>query len=126
MPDADRSKRALQLRNLGRLDESDALFPVPSVCACLAPAEAYVRGLGVHVVDVSQAWSENCRSWLYFDNVVLDAAGLIARLKLPACVEVHTHRGTHDGAEHGLVCTVHHDALMGRHPDVAEGARKVG
>lgn len=121
----ERSSHAMRLRGLGRLDEADALFPMPSVCACLAPVEAYVRSLGVHVVDVSSPWSKNCRNWVSFDDVVLDGPALIKRFALPATIVVHTHRGTHDGAEQGLVCELHHDALIGAHPDLAKGAKTI-
>jgi hypothetical protein len=62
---------------------------------------------------------------VYFENCVLDVESIRARLKLPEVVEVHTHRGTHDGSEHGLYCSEHHDALMGMHPDQAAGARTI-
>jgi len=50
---------------------------------------------------------------------VLDCEGLIAALKLEACVQIHDHRGTHDGSERGLVCNIHNDGLMGPHPSDA-------
>ena len=52
-------------------------------------------------------------------------SNLAIRLLLPACVEIHRHRGTVDGAEQGLVCTIDHDAVMGMHPDVAPAATRV-
>lgn len=125
-PDEARRERLATLRRLGRFEEVDELFPGPNVCGCLAPIEGYLRGRGVLVADVGTPWSKNCRQWVYFHRVVLDAAGLIARFAPPASVVVHTHRGTHDGAEHGLVCNVHHDALMGLHPDLAGDAPTVG
>jgi hypothetical protein len=33
----------------------------------------------------------------------------------PDCVAVHEHRGKFDGAEQGLVCNAHQDAVMGPH-----------
>jgi hypothetical protein len=31
-------------------------------------------------------------------------------------IQLHDHRGTHDGSERGIVCTMHNDAIMGPHP----------
>jgi hypothetical protein len=79
----------------------------------------HCRQAGGIVTYVGQPWSSNCRVWVYFD-ALLDAEALKRRFALPECVHVHTHRGTHDGSEHGLVCEEHHDGVMGRHPDMVE------
>lgn len=44
---------------------------------------------------------------------------LIEGLSLDACVQIHDHRGTHEGSERELVCTLHHDGLIGPHPSDA-------
>jgi hypothetical protein len=75
----------------------------------------------VSINSISTPWSSNCRNWVYFRNVVLDPDALKKRLNLPDCVQPHVHRGTHDGAEQGLVCNVHYDGLMGAHPEVTGG-----
>jgi len=121
-----RSSLATQLRNLGKPERADALFADTGVCAHLRPVQDYVRSRGIRVLDVTTPWSKNCRNWVYFDRVVLDVDSLKSRFNLPACVVVHSHRGTHDGAEHGLVCQADHDALMGSHPELAPGARLIG
>ena len=59
-----------------------------------------------------QAWSKNCREWVYFDCALL-LDEIERAFDLDACVERHEHRGTHDGSERGLVCTIHDDAVMG-------------
>ena len=64
---------------------------------------------------MGRPWSENCHIWVFYD-AVLDCEGLMAALGLHACVRLRDHRGTHDGSERGLVCDLHHDAIMGRHP----------
>ena len=68
------------------------------------------------------AWSANCREWVYYD-CVLERDALRRRFDLPACVQDHVHRGTHDGQEAGFVCTMDHDGVMGLHPDVAKDAK---
>lgn len=66
------------------------------------------------MVSSGQPWSQNCHVWVYFD-ALLDCERLIQGLGLDPCVEIHDHRGTHDGSERGLVCTIHHDGVMGPH-----------
>ena len=95
---------------------------LPVVCEHLRPVLAYALERGFKVAFAGQAWSSNCRLWVYVD-ALLDTDALIARFALPAVVQTHTHRGTHDGMEHGLVCTEHNDAIMGRHPAEGQGER---
>jgi hypothetical protein len=121
-----RSTLAIFFRNMGRADRADGVFADTGICQHLRPAQEYIRSLGVRVFDVCTPWTQNCRTWVYFDKVVLDVESLKSRFGLPECVVVHSHRGTHDGAEHGLVCQADHDALMGVHPEVAGGCRLIG
>jgi hypothetical protein len=96
------------------------------VCAHLLAVDDYLRGQGVRVAAVCTPWSRNCRTWVIYDSVVLDAAGLRQKFDLPDFVIVHSHRGTHEGSEHGLVCSRCWDALIGLHPAVTVGVRVVG
>ena len=96
------------------------------VCEHLRAVDEYIRGQGVRVAAVCTPWSRNCRNWVVYENVVLDAEGLRVKFELPEFVIVHSHRGTHDGSEHGLVCERCHDALIGLHPAVNAGVRVVG
>jgi hypothetical protein len=97
------------------------------VCAHLLAVDDYLRGQGVRVAAVCTPWSRNCRTWVIYDSVVLDAAGLRQKFDLPDFVIVHSHRGTHEGSEHGLVCSRCWDALIGLHPAEARaGVRVVG
>ncbi len=121
-----RSSLAVQYRNMGRADRADAVFADTGICQHLRPVQEYIRSLGVRVYDVCTPWTENCRTWVYFENVVVDTESLRSRFNLPASIVTHSHRGTHDGAEHGLVCQQDHDALMGVHPELAGGARLIG
>lgn len=83
-------------------------------CEHLFSLERALLAAGIRVRFRGQAWSQNCREWVYFD-VFLDTAAVRALLALPTCVEDHAHRGTHDGQERGLLCTTCHDAIMGRY-----------
>lgn len=82
------------------------------VCHHLRELEAALLKSGLPVTFRGQVWSENCREWVCFDGF-LNTRRIRQQFVLAACVQDHTHRGTHDGSEHGLVCTEHHDALVG-------------
>jgi hypothetical protein len=114
-----RSNLAIQHRNAKRPERADALFANVELCEHLRPLVEDLRARGLHVLDVAQPWSANCRLWMYFADVVLDVEALKSRLRLPDCIVVHRHRGTVDGAEQGLACGIDHDGVMGIHPDLA-------
>jgi hypothetical protein len=82
------------------------------VCEHLALIESALLDSGIAVTFRGQAWSDHCREWVYFD-CYLDTHALRKQFVLADCVEDHTHRGTHDGMEHGLVCNRCHDAVLG-------------
>lgn len=82
------------------------------VCEHLSAIESALLDRGIAITFRGQAWSENCREWVYFDGY-LDTRRIRERFELPGVVRDHTHRGTHDGQEHGLVCELCHDGLMG-------------
>jgi len=88
------------------------------VCEHLSPIEQALLTRGVTVTFRGQAWSHNCREWVYVD-CFLDTAAIRARFALPACVQDHAHCGTHDGQELGLVCTQCHDAIVGLYEPAA-------
>lgn len=90
------------------------------VCEHLAALEAEMLARDVRETFRGEAWSRNCREWVYFD-CWLDRAALRQRFAFAPCVEDHVHRGTHDGAEAGLVCTQCWDAIMGVHDAFADG-----
>lgn len=92
------------------------------VCEHLSALEEEIIAHGVSETFRGQAWSDNCREWVYFD-CVLDLAVLRARFSFAPCVEDHHHRGTHDGQESGFVCEQCKDAIMGRHPADPGAAR---
>ena len=82
------------------------------VCEHLAHVERALLESGVPVTFRGQAWSEHCREWVYFDCFI-NTSQVRQQFHLSSVVADHTHRGTHDGQEHGIVCTKCHDALMG-------------
>jgi hypothetical protein len=83
------------------------------LCQHLHALERALLSSGARETFRGQAWSENCREWVYFD-VRLDPAALRRRFALPACVQAHENADPRSGLERGLVCTQCHDAVMGR------------
>ena len=84
------------------------------LCEHLHPLEEAMIASGLRETYRGQAWSRNCREWVYFDCYI-DLEGVRNGFALDACVHDHEHRGTHDGQERGLVCTQCHDGIMGRY-----------
>lgn len=84
-------------------------------CEHLIELEQALIAAGFKELSRGQAWSKNCREWVYFD-CFLPRHPIRQKFRLAECVEDHEHFGTHDGQESGFVCTVHHDGIMGYHP----------
>ena len=91
------------------------------LCEHLRALEAAIKAAAIPETFRGQAWSNNCREWVYFD-CYLDMSAIRAQFQLSPCVEDHIHRGTHDGSERGLVCHEHWDAIMGLYEPV-QGSR---
>jgi tetratricopeptide (TPR) repeat protein len=106
---------AFLYRQAGKEDAAAELYRDVDLCEHLKPALEYLREHGAKLVYCGQPWSDHCHIWVFFDRV-LDCEDLIAALRLDECIRIHDHRGTHDGSERGLVCSVHHDGVMGLHP----------
>ncbi|HVK81823.1 MAG TPA: hypothetical protein VM915_14550, partial [Verrucomicrobiae bacterium] len=73
------------------------------VCEHLSALEHEILTRGIKENFRGEAWSKNCREWVYLE-CVLNLAALRARFDFTPCVVDHVHRGTHDGAEAGFVC----------------------
>jgi len=81
-------------------------------CEHLRPLEQAILSGGMRETFRGQAWSNNCREWVYFDCYI-DAASVRRHFALAECVKDHAHRGTHDGQERGFVCSTCWDAIIG-------------
>ncbi len=110
-----RDTLAFLYRRAGLDNQASVLYRDTGICEHLAPVERLLRDRGDEPYSCGRPWSDNCHLWTFFDGV-LDCEQLIRTLQLDPCVRIHDHRGTHDGSERGLVCTLHHDAVIGRHP----------
>ena len=83
------------------------------VCPHLSSLESALIASGARETYRGQAWSRNCREWVYFD-VRLDVDALAVRFGLAAPVEVHENTDPRSGLERGFVCSECNDAIMGR------------
>lgn len=96
-------------------------------CEHLNKLEKELISKQIEVTFRGQAWSENCREWVYFDCLFINLEKIIRRLELDNTnVKIHSHFGTHDGQEYGIICSACNDGIMGHHPDsVRTNNRKV-
>ncbi len=90
------------------------------VCEHLIKLEQELIERGIAVISRGQAWTDNCREWVYFD-CYLNIPVIRKKIIFDSCVMDHEHLGSHDGSEAGLVCSVHHDAIMGVHKKDSAG-----
>ncbi|HKD79320.1 MAG TPA: hypothetical protein VKH81_06465 [Candidatus Angelobacter sp.] len=81
-------------------------------CEHLRSLECAILSAGLKETFRGQAWSNNCREWVYFDGYI-DPIAVREHFALPDCVKEHSHRGTHDGQESGFVCSQCWDAVIG-------------
>lgn len=84
------------------------------LCEHLQPLEKEIIEAGIKETFRGEAWTKNCREWVYFD-CYLDRESIKKRFSFPPCVSEYEHRGTHDGQEAGFVCETCHDAIMGHY-----------
>jgi hypothetical protein len=82
------------------------------MCEHLREFEAELIARGIPVTFRGQAWSHNCREWVYF-TCYIDLAAVRARLNFPPCVVDHINDDPKRGREQGFECSEHHDAVMG-------------
>lgn len=90
------------------------------MCEHILPIEKYIQGKDIRETYRGEAWSYNCREWVYFD-CILDVEQLQARFKLPDFVTIHENKDPKSGTELGLVCNQCQDAIMGLHPHFSKG-----
>lgn len=82
------------------------------VCQHLEALEQALLQAGAKETYRGQAWSRNCREWVYFD-VALDVETIRTRFALGDEVETHENTDPRSGLEAGLVCSLCQDAVMG-------------
>jgi deoxyribodipyrimidine photolyase len=81
----------------------------------LKALEQELTAAGIKETYRGQAWSDNCREFVYFD-CVLDRESIRRRLKHADCIRDSDYLGTHMGSEYGFYCEQCQDGIMGAHP----------
>lgn len=92
------------------------------MCEHLIALDKELQRHGFKETYRGQAWSNNCREWVYFD-VVFDMKSIRNRLSLPDFVIEHSNDDPRSGLEAGLVCEQCHDAVIGAHSSLAQGKK---
>ena len=92
------------------------------MCEHLQSLEDYLKSKKIRETFRGQAWSDNCRDWVYFD-CVLEPESLRTRFHLPSFVIRHENTDEISGTELGLVCTQCKDAIMGLHPNYSSSSK---
>jgi hypothetical protein len=84
-----------------------------TMCEHLQALEKELISCGITETFRGQAWSRNCREWVYF-MCHLDLVSIRSRLSLPACVVDHVNDDPKSGTEQGFCCEEHFDGIIGR------------
>ncbi len=84
------------------------------MCIHLQKAEDYIKASGLRESWPGQAWSLNCREWIYF-NCSFSPAKLIEKPGPEDCVTIHDYYDIKVGAELGLFCESCKDGIMSIH-----------
>lgn len=83
------------------------------VCEHLSELDRELAESGAKETFRGQAWSANCREWVYYDRI-LDIETIRERYRFPAIVRIHENTDERSGLERGFVCTVCNDGIMGQ------------
>ena len=82
------------------------------MCEHLIALDHALHAAGIKETFRGQAWTENCREWVYYDGI-LPLDELRIRFKLGPEIETHINTDPKSGTEAGFVCTLCHDGIMG-------------
>ena len=82
------------------------------MCEHLTELENYIKEQNITETYRGQAWSDNCREWVYFD-CYFDIDMLRQKFNLPDFIKHHVNNDYKSGLEEGFVCELCNDAIMG-------------
>ena len=85
------------------------------MCEHLLALDQELKSKGYKETFRGQAWSDNCREWVYY-NTVLDLDEIQSRYSFPSFVTVHVNNDPKSGTEAGFECGMCKDAVMGLLP----------
>lgn len=90
------------------------------MCEHLAQLDIELKSKKIRETYRGQAWSENCREWVYYD-CLFNLETIRQRYKFPAFIENHINNDNKSGMEAGFVCSLCNDGVIGIHPDFGRG-----
>jgi hypothetical protein len=82
------------------------------MCEHLIELDNYIKSKNIKEIFRGQAWSENCREWVYYD-CILNIDKLREKFNLDKCVEIHEYNEIKTANELGFYCSKCKDAVMG-------------
>jgi len=82
------------------------------MCEHLLPLDNELKELGIKETYRGQAWTDNCREWVYYD-CYLDIESLRKRFNFPDFIKHHINNDMKSGLEEGFDCSLCNDAIMG-------------
>lgn len=94
------------------------------MCEHLINLDIELKSKGVKETYRGQAWSDNCREWVYYD-CLLDLEKIRTRFNFPEFIEIHFNDDPKSGMEAGFVCNLCKDAVMGHHSRFGKGKIKI-
>lgn len=94
------------------------------MCEHLYTLDHELKTKGIKETYRGQAWSKNCREWVYYD-CILDLDKLQTRYDFPDLINRHVNDDMKSGTESGFVCSLCNDAVMGLHPDHSQGKLRI-
>jgi hypothetical protein len=84
------------------------------VCEHLQELENEIKDNLVNEKFKGQAWTNNCREWVYYD-CYFNIKEIRKRIILDDCVADHSYYDLKAGGEEGFICTKCKDGIMGVH-----------
>jgi hypothetical protein len=85
------------------------------MCEHLLPLDEALQAAGIKETFRGQAWTKNCREWVYYD-CVLPMDQLRRAFSFGDHIKIHVNLDQRSGTEAGFVCTICNDGVMGLHP----------
>jgi hypothetical protein len=82
------------------------------MCEHLVQLEKELKQLKIKETYRGQAWTKNCREWVYYD-CYFDIEQLRKRFNFPGFIKHHFNNDNKSGLEEGFVCELCNDAIMG-------------
>ena len=83
------------------------------MCEHLLALDEALKAKGFKETFRGQAWSDNCREWVYYDTV-LDLEDIRKHCDFPPFVKVHINDDPKSGTEAGFFCEICKDGVMGK------------